>query len=196
MQRVGCLAISCDLMPSENPNAPHYQGNVLDILNLGWDAMIAHPSCTYAANSGVRWLRTEPGRWEKMIEAADFFSMLYHSEIQRICIENPIPHGYFLGRVGRWYDQCVQPWEFGHGESKATCFWLKNLPPLKPTHVEGGSLFDKEAPKEREQRIWKIPPSKKYDRSFERARTYPGIACAMADQWGAALVSSYLKGEY
>jgi len=166
----GHNAVSCDLLPSERPG-PHYQGDVRDILGDGWDLMIAHPPCTRLANSGVRWLH-ERNLWDEMREAAEFFRLLLDAPIPRIAVENPIPHRYALEIIGRKYDQIIQPWQFGHGETKATCLWLKNLPPLHPTNIVAG----------REHRIWKMPPSPR--RALERSRTYPGIARAMAEQWG------------
>lgn len=107
-----------------------------------------------------------------MIEGASFFGILLNIDIPMIAIENPVPHKYAINIIGRKYDQIVQPWQFGHGETKATCLWLKNLPKLKPTNIAEG----------REQRIWKMPPSK--DRQKKRSETYQGIASAMAEQWG------------
>ena len=170
----GHSAVSCDLLPSERPG-PHHQGNVLEFIKNtdGWDLMIAHPPCTYLANSGVRWLYEQPDRMRKMIDARDFFYQLTNADIEHICIENPIPHKYlyndcFIPK----YDQIIQPWMFGHGETKATCLWLKNLPKLAPTNIVSG----------REGRVWKESPSP--DRWKKRSRTFQGIADAMAEQWG------------
>ena len=168
----GHYAMSCDFLPTEVAGL-HYEGPVQDILLGGWDLMIAHPPCTYLTNSGVRWLHTEPGRWEKLDQACELFNLLLQAPIPRICVENPIPHKYAVERLGgRKYDQIVQPWQYGHGETKATCLWLKGLQPLEPTEIVEG----------REQRIWKLPPSK--DRWKIRSKTYQGIADAMAEQWG------------
>lgn len=169
--RLGHDAMSCDILPTEKPG-PHYQGNLLDILGDGWDMIIAHPPCTYLANSGVRWLHTDPKRWSLLDEACELFKAILNSGIPRICIENPIPHKYAVERIGEKYTQIIHPWQHGHGESKATCLWLKGLDPLTPSNVVEG----------REQRVWKLPPSK--DRWKERSRTYQGIATAMAEQWG------------
>jgi hypothetical protein len=166
--------VSCDLLPTEIPG-DHYQGDVLEILNQGWDLMIGHPPCTYLCNSGVRWLHTEPGRWEKMKDAALFFKTLLESNIPRICIENPIQHKYPKEIIGKDYTQIIQPWMFGHGETKATCLWLKGLERLEPTNIVEG----------REQRIHLLPPSK--DRWKLRSKTFQGIADAMAAQWGKEL---------
>jgi len=163
-------AWSCDLLPTEAPGQ-HIQGDVLNILSDGWDLMIAHPPCTYLCNSGVRWLYEQDDRWVKMEFAADFFRALLTAPINKIAIENPIPHKYAVSIMGRNYNQLIQPWQFGHGESKATCLWLKNLPELVPTDIVEG----------REQRIHKLPPSK--DRWKLRSTTYTGFAQAMAEQW-------------
>ena len=165
-------AMSCDLLPTDTPG-PHYQGSALDILGDGWDLLIAHPPCTYLTNSGVRWLHSDPTRWAKLDEACAFFAQLLDADIPRICVENPIPHKYALERIdGRKYTQIIQPWQFGHGETKATCLWLKGLAELEPTDIVDG----------REQRIWKLPPSA--DRWKIRSTTFKGIANAMAQQWG------------
>ena len=182
-------AMSCDLLPTDAPNwtydpftklrthhperGSHYQGSVLDVLDDGWDLMIAHPPCTYLTNSGVRWLHTDESRWGKLDEACEFFNRLLDADIPRICVENPIPHKYAVERIGgRKYTQIIQPWQFGHGETKATCLWLKGLQKLTPTNIVDG----------REQRMWKLPPSE--DRWKLRTKTYQGIADAMAQQWG------------
>ena len=163
-------AWSCDLLPTEAPGQ-HIQGDALDVLSDGWDMMIAHPPCTYLCNSGSRWLYEQDDRWVKMEFAADFFRALLTAPINKIAIENPIPHKYAVSIMGRNYNQLIQPWQFGHGESKATCLWLKNLPELVPTDIVEG----------REQRIHKLPPSK--DRWKLRSTTYTGFAQAMAEQW-------------
>jgi hypothetical protein len=165
-------AMSCDLLPSETPGE-HYQGDVRDVLDGGFDLLIAHPPCTYLANSGVRWLHEQEGRWEQMYEGARFFRNLLHAPISRVAIENPIMHKYAVAMIGRRQDQIVQPWQFGHGETKATCLWLRNLPPLEPTDVVDG----------RTARVHRMPPGE--DRSKERSRFYTGIAEAMATQWSA-----------
>lgn len=180
----GFEAWSCDLLPSEDGSNRHIRGDVRDHLNDGWDMlMVAHPPCTRLCNSGVRWLSAPPeGRtiesmWEELEEGAQLFSDLWNAPIERIAIENPVMHKHAKERIKNYqpFAQSVQPWQFGHGETKRTCFWLKNLPPLKPTNVVDG----------REARIHKMPPSA--DRWKERSRTYEGIAAAMAQQWGDAL---------
>lgn len=166
--------ISVDLLPTEIPGN-HLSMDIFEAMTFleddNWKPrlLIGHPPCTYLCNSGVRWLRIQPDRWEKMLEAASFFYKLWHSEIELICLENPIPHRY-AKLPG--YTQIIQPWQFGHGETKATCLWLKGLPELKPTNIVTG----------RDARILNMPPSK--DRWKNRSRTYPGIAEAMAEQWG------------
>ena len=167
----GHYALSCDLLDTELPGE-HYKGNVLDILGWGWDLMIAHPPCTYLCNSGVSWLHKQPERWQKMADGATFFKALLNAPIPHIAIENPIMHKYAVEIIGMRQNQVVQPFQHGHGESKATCFWLKNLPELKPTDIVPG----------REQRLHRLPPSR--DRWKLRSTTYPGIAKAMAEQWG------------
>ena len=164
-------AVSCDLLPTERPG-PHIQGDVLEILDDGWDMMIAHDPCTYQCNSGVRWLHTNFSRWQLLEDSCEFTKKLLGAPIEKIARENPIPHKYALERIGCKYDQIIQPWQFGHPETKATCLWLQNLSKLEPTDIVKG----------REQRIWKMGPSK--NRSKNRSRTFPGIANAMADQWG------------
>jgi hypothetical protein len=174
-------AWSCDLLPSEsNPfpapdKGPHFQNDALwvaeDPAYGEWDLMIAHPPCTYLANSGVRWLKHDVVRSQKMHQAAWFFKSLLNVErIPRIAIENPIPHKY--GQLPK-YTQTIQPWQFGHGETKATCLWLKNLPKLEPTDIVEG----------RRPRVHHASPGP--NRWKERSRTLPGIAAAMAEQWGA-----------
>lgn len=158
-------AMSCDLLPTESPG-PHYRGDVRDILGDGWDLMIAHPPCTYLAVSGARWFKN---RREEQEKALQFVRDLLNAPINRIAIENPIS---VISTKNRRPDQIIQPWMFGHGETKATCLWLKNLPPLEPTNIVDG----------RENRVHKEPPAK--DRWKNRSRTFSGIAAAMAEQWG------------
>jgi site-specific DNA-cytosine methylase len=158
-------AMSCDLLPTERPG-PHYQGSVLDVLDDGWDLMIAHPPCTHLAVSGARWWKDK--RDEQLL-ALDFVRLLMTAPVPRIAIENPVSK---ISTAIRKPDQIVQPWQFGHGETKATCLWLKGLPLLVPTQVVDG----------REARIHKMSPGP--DRWKERSRTYQGIADAMASQWG------------
>lgn len=164
-------AWSCDIIPSERPGN-HIHGDVMPVLyDREWDLAILHPPCTRLANSGVRWL-AERNLWSELDVAAAFFRKCLDAPVECLAVENPIHHRYARERIGLSYDQIVQPWQFGHGEQKAICLWLKNLPPLQPTDVVGG----------REQRIWKMSPGA--DRGKERSRFFTGIANAMADQWG------------
>ena len=169
----GHYAMSADLLPTESPG-PHRQGDVVGLLDDGWDLMVAHPPCTYLTNSGVRWLHERPERWARLDEGAAFFRALLNAPIPRIAVENPVPHRYAVERIGRTYDQTIQPWQFGHGETKRTCLWLKGLPPLAPTKVVSG----------REARVHLMPPGP--DRQKERSRFFAGIAAAMAEQWTVA----------
>jgi site-specific DNA-cytosine methylase len=163
---LGHDAMSCDLLPTERPG-PHYQGSVFDILYNNWDMMIAHPPCTHLAVSGARWWKDKRA---EQADALDFVRTLMDcAHIPRIAIENPVS---IINTAICKPDQIVQPWQFGHGETKATCLWLKGLPKLVPTNVVDG----------REQRIHKMSPGP--DRWKERSRTYQGIADAMAAQWG------------
>jgi len=173
-------AWSCDILPSEDRTNRHIIGDARDLLGDGWDLlMVAHPPCTRLCNSGVRWLSSPPpGKtreqmWAELDEGAALFSAFWNAPIDRICVENPVMHRHAKERIANFApaSQSVQPWQFGHGETKRTCFWLKNLPPLVPTNIVDG----------REQRIHRMPPSA--DRWKERSRFFPGIAAAMADQW-------------
>jgi hypothetical protein len=171
MRSIGHDAWSCDILPAEDNSPHHIQGNILDVLNNGWDMAIFFTPCTYLCNSGVRWLHERPERWELMRKDAELFRKCMEADIPMIANENPVPHKYALEIIGRKYDQIIQPWQFGHGETKRTCLWLKNLTKLFPTDIVDG----------REQKIWKMSPSE--NRSYERSRTYTGIAKAMANQW-------------
>ena len=157
-------AMSCDLLPTDVPG-PHYQGDVRDILDDGWDLMIAHPPCTHLAVSGARWFKD---KLNEQAEALAFVRRLLDASIPQIALENPV--SIISSRI-RKPDQIIQPWQFGHGETKATCLWLKNLPKLTPTDIVEG----------REARVHKMPPSP--NRWKERSKTYAGIAAAMAAQW-------------
>ena len=178
--RKGHDAMSCDLVPTD-VEGPHYVGNVLDILDQGWDLMVAHPPCTYLTNSGVTWLHKDPSRWSKLDEGAAFFKALLDAPIPKIAIENPIMHGYAKDRIGGIkQSQVIQPWMFGHMEQKATCLWLKGLPNLVATNnVKEEMLL---LPKNQRERLHYLPPS--VDRWKLRSTTYSGIAEAMAEQWG------------
>ena len=173
-------AWSCDLLPADDGSPYHIQGDVLEILNDGWDLLIGHPPCTYLCNSGVSWLHKIPERWDKMREGAEFFKALWDSDIPKIAIENPIMHKYAKEIIGSNQTQLIQPYQFGHPESKATCLWLKGLDPL----VETDNVKEvwKSLPKKEAQRLHMLPPSA--DRWKLRSETYQGIADAMAEQWG------------
>lgn len=179
--RRGHEAMSCDILPTDSPG-PHYQGDVQNILGDDWDLMVAHPPCTYMTNSGVTWLHKDPTRWAKLDDAAAFFKLLLDAPIEKIAVENPIMHKYAKERIGGVKQtQVVQPWMFGHTEQKATCLWLKNLPPLVPTNDVKAEML--QLPDNERQRLHYLPPSA--DRWKLRSTTYMGIAEAMADQWGA-----------
>lgn len=173
-------AWSCDLLPADDGSPYHIQGDVLEILNDGWDLLIGHPPCTYLCNSGVSWLHKIPERWDQMREGAEFFKALWDSDIPKIAIENPIMHKYAKEIIGSNQTQLIQPYQFGHPESKATCLWLKGLDPL----VETDNVKEvwKSLPKKEAQRLHMLPPSA--DRWKLRSETYQGIADAMAEQWG------------
>ena len=162
-------AWSCDWLPSEIPSKKHIEGDVILTLRWEkpWNLIIAHPPCRYLAVSGARWFKDKPREQEAALYFARF--LIDYEFCEKVCVENPI--GILSNKV-RKPDQIIQPWQFGHGETKATCLWLKNLPLLKPTNVVSG----------REARIHKMAPSP--TRSKDRSRTYPGIARAMAEQWG------------
>jgi hypothetical protein len=165
--RLGHDAMSCDLLPTDSPG-PHHCGDVSDVMGNGWDLMIAHPPCTHLAVSGARHFpaKRADGRQQA---ALDFVAMLLSAPVARIALENPIS---IISSKIRKPDQIIQPWQFGHGETKSTCLWLKGLSPLMPTNIVEG----------REQRIHRLPPS--VDRWKIRSTTYAGIAAAMAQQWG------------
>lgn len=163
----GFNAFSCDVLPSEPESPQHLQCDVRRILDEDtWDLLIAHPPCTHLAVSGARWFHKKQ---KEQKEALDFVQLLMDAPVPFIALENPI--SIISSRI-RKPDQIIQPWQFGHGETKATCLWLKNLPPLFPTDVVEG----------RESRVHRLPPSE--DRWKLRSITFTGIAKAMADQWG------------
>ena len=177
----GCKALSCDLLPTESPG-PHYQGDVCDILNDGWNLMIAHPPCTYLSVSGMHWT-TRGLRDPKLTEdALDFVRLLLTAPIERIAIENPV--SVISSRL-RPPDQIIQPYQFGQDASKRTCLWLKNLPPLTPTQyvkprmVNGKPRWSNQTDSGQN----KLPPNK--DRWKIRSATFSGIAKAMAEQWSS-----------
>lgn len=173
-------AWSCDLLPAEDGSNRHIIGDARDILGDGWDMLVAHPPCTRLCNSGVRWLSVPPaGRtlvemWVDLDEGAALFSAFWNAPIERIAVENPVMHKHAKDRIAGYAEptQSIQPWQYGHGETKRTCLWLRNLPPLRPTNIVAG----------REPRVHHMSPGP--DRWRERSRFFSGIAEAMADQWG------------
>lgn len=161
---LGHDAWSCDLLPTERPGN-HLQCDVREVLGNGWDLMIAHPPCTFLAVSGARWFSS---RLDQQVEALDFVNELLKAPIGRIALENPVS---IISTRIRKPDQIVQPWQYGHPETKATCLWLKNLPKLQPSNIVEGRVA----------RVHREPPSP--NRWKNRSRTLPGIADAMASQW-------------
>jgi hypothetical protein len=178
--RAGHYAASCDLLPSESPLGDHYQGDVMDIIDHGWDLMVAHPPCTYLCSSGLHWNKRRPERAQQTEDALDFVRQLLTAPIACIALENPI--GCISTRI-RKPDQTIQPWQFGHNASKATCLWLKGLPPLTPTDLIAPRLVNgrKRWGNQTDTGQNKLPPSA--DRWKIRSETYKGIADAMANQW-------------
>ena len=165
---LGHEAYSCDILDTSGENPEwHIKDDVLKVINGSWEMMIAFPPCTHLAVSGARWFKEKiaDGRQQQGI---DFFMAMVNAPINKIAIENPIG---IMSKIYRKPDQIIQPWQFGHGETKATCLWLKNLPLLEYTNIVDG----------RDQNIWKMPPSK--DRGKLRSKTFLGIAKAMAEQW-------------
>jgi len=162
----GHEAYSCDLLPAEDNSPYHIHGDVLAVMDDGWDLAIFHPPCTHLAVSGARWFKYKQA---EQAEALEFVRALLAAPIPRSALENPV--SIISSRI-RKPDQVIQPWQFGHGETKATCLWLKGLPKLTPTNIVEG----------REARVWRMPPGP--DRWKERSRTFEGIAQAMAEQWG------------
>ena len=173
-------AMSCDLLATDKPG-PHHTGDVFDLPLHKFDLLIGHPPCTYLSNSGVCHLHKDAKRWPKMFAAAAFFKRLLTAPVPRIAIENPVMHGYAKTLIGGVkQSQTVQPWWFGHTEQKATCLWLKGLPLLTPTNNVKAEMMA--LPNNQRQRLFHLPPSA--DRWKLRSTTYPGLAAAMADQWG------------
>ena len=179
-------AWSCDLLPAEDRSNKHIVGDARDLLSYGWDLMVAHPPCTRLCNSGVRWLSAPPaGRtlaemWADLDEGAALFSAFWNAPIERIAVENPVMHRHAKARIVNYAEpaQSIQPWQFGHGEVKRTCLWLRNLPPLRPTQIVDG----------RTPRVHHMSPGP--DRWRERSRFFSGIAEAMADQWGGTALEA------
>lgn len=168
----GHQALSCDLLDTES-EGPHYQGDVRDILDQNWDLMVAHPPCTNLAVSGARWFKN---KHEQQQHDLEFVQLLLNAPIPHIALENPVS---IISTLIRPPDQIIQPWMFGHGETKKTCLWLKNLPLLKPTNVVDG----------RTARVHHEPPG--LNRWKNRSRTYTGIADAMSEQWNTNILTYY-----
>jgi hypothetical protein len=175
-------AWSCDLLPAEDGSNQHLVGDARSYLNDGWDLlMVAHPPCTRLCNSGVRWLsKPPPGRtlaamWDDLAEGAALFSDFWNAPIERVAIENPVMHKHAKALITNYAEpaQSIQPWQYGHGETKRTCLWLKNLPTLQPTDIVDGRVA----------RVHRMPPGP--NRWRERSRFFDGVAGAMADQWGS-----------
>jgi hypothetical protein len=173
-------AMSCDLLPTDVPG-PHYQGDVFDIINDGWDLMVAHPPCTYLCSSGLHWNKRDPARAKMTEQALDFVRRLLDAPIPRIALENPIG---CIGTRIRKADQIIQPWQFGHDASKATCLWLNGLLPLRPTKIVEPRIVSgkKRWGNQTDSGQNRLAPSA--DRWKIRSETYQGIAYAMAEQWG------------
>lgn len=168
----GFYAVSCDLRPTESPGH-HLEMDVREVLNYDWDVIIAHPPCTYISKAGICWLYSQPGRYRKMVKACAWWGRLLNHSAQFVAIENPIPHRH------AWlppYDDLVQPWQFGDNKSKATCWWLKGLPPLLPTEIA------------RRNTSWYYQRNGE-PRSVTRSRFHQGMARAMARQWGGFVKS-------
>lgn len=193
----GFDAWSCDLLPAEDGSNHHYTGDVRDILHDGWDLLVvAHPPCTRLCNSGVRWLTTPPpGKsleqmWTELDEGADLFSTLWNAPVPRVACENPVMHRHAKERIANFRPatQSVQPWQYGEWETKRTCLWLRGLPPLEPIYPTladaraAMGLADDAMPI---ARVHRMAPGD--DRAKERSRFFPGIARAMAMQWGGLL---------
>ncbi len=175
--KLGHDAYSCDIRYDWSETAGrhrHTRGDVRPLLRRPWDLVIAHPPCTYLCNSGVRWLFNDGSRitqrWEYMEAACIFFKQCLNANAPMVCVENPIMHCYASTAIGVRYTQIIHPWQYGHGETKATCLWLKGLPRLRPTEIVPG-------------RCPRIHTMSTRNRSKERSVTYGGIALAMATQW-------------
>jgi len=198
----GFDAWSCDLLPAEDRSNRHIVGDVRAILGQGWDLLIvAHPPCTRLCNSGVRWLFTPPPHrdradmWQELADGAALFSTLWNAPVPRIAVENPVMHRHAKERIAGYEPpaQSVQPWQFGDWEVKRTCLWLRSLPPLVPTwHTidQARSGMGLPASAKPAARVHRMPPGQ--HRVRERSRFFPGIAAAMAEQWGNLLTQSVI----
>lgn len=184
---LGHDATSCDLLPTERPGQ-HIQGDVVEVLEDGWDLMVAHPPCTYLAGMGIWWNAKRPERWPLTYAARDFVQSIWAAPIPRVALENPI--GY-LNRNWMKPTQIIQPWQHGHEANKPTCLWLRGLPPLQTTKIVGKGEFYTKANGHRMSK-WShwCSGTRKAERAKIASRTFPGVAAAMADQWGAANLQS------
>ena len=182
---LGHDAWSSDLLPTDGDPRWHIQGDAIEAVNSQqWDLLIAHPPCTYMTNSGVCHLHKDATRWQKLDDAAAFFLALWNAPVARVAIENPVMHKYAKERIGGLKQaQTIQPYQFGHLEQKATCLWLRGLFPLR--HTTDLKAETKALPDNERQRLHYLPPSA--DRWKIRSKTYPGIAKAMAEQWGGRI---------
>lgn len=189
LRKLGHEAFSCDIEPCSGGHPEwHFHGDVRNWLYDDWDMIIAHPPCTYLTNTGVCWLtgkNKKEGRWDQLKDGADFFKLFLDHKCKKIAIENPIMHKYAIQMIGRKHDCLVQPYQFGHLERKATCFWLKGLSPLQETNNVKTEM--EKLPKREQQKMHYLPPSK--DRAKLRSKTYHGIAKAMADQWAGDIIN-------
>lgn len=193
----GFDAWSADLLPAEDGSNHHYRGDVRDILHEGWDLLVvAHPPCTRLCNSGVRWLTTPPpGKsaaqmWAELDEGAALFSTLWNAPVPRVAVENPVMHRHARERIAGWQSpaQSVQPWQYGDWETKRTCLWLRGLPPLVPAYPKldnARAALGLPPDALPSARVHRMPPGQ--NRARERSRFFPGIAAAMAEQWGPIL---------
>jgi len=197
----GFDAWSCDLLPAEDGSNHHITGDVRDVLNDGWDLLVvAHPPCTRLCNSGVRWLtmpppgRTRADLWRELDKGAALFSTLWNAPVPRVAVENPVMHRHAKERIEGYQPaaQSVQPWEYGDWETKRTCLWLRNLPPLVPTYrtvADARTALGMEG--QPTARVHGMPPGA--DRAKERSRFFPGIARQMAAQWGPLLAAQEVQ---
>jgi hypothetical protein len=179
--RCGHDAWSCDLIPSETPGK-HIVGDALELLSQHWDLLIAHPPCTYLCGMGIWWNHKRPERWPLTYAARDFVARFWDNNIERVAIENPIG---FLSNNWRKPNQVINPWQFGHEANKPTCLWLRGLPPLVPTEIVGKGEFYTKSNGVRMSKWSHITSgTRKEERAKIASRTFPGIAAAMAEQWG------------
>lgn len=188
-RELGHEAYSCDIQPCSGGHPEwHIQDDVLKYLNKDWDLIVAHPPCTYLSNSGVCWLHKDINRWVSLFEGAEFFNKFLNLDCPHVAVENPIQHKYARALISK-HTQTIQPWMFGHPESKATCLWLKNLPNLEETKNVKEEMM--KLPITQRQRIHYLPPGP--ERSKLRSKTFEGIARAMAEQWSEYILNEELE---